>query len=137
MELLNKVNKTLFFSNEKPIKEHIPYFKVKIEVQIFKKDDIEYYLLQLDYYFNEGATVGIDNIISIRNSLHPLKINLSYNLKSNWSTCYGLIQKNEISENMINLILSDDDTIAQKINYIHPQTYRSRLLIALTYLTIC
>ena len=137
MKLLSKVNKLLFFSNEKPIQEHIPYFKVMIEVQTFKKDDNEYYLLQLDYYFNEGATVGIDKIISVRNSLHPLKINFSYDLNSNWTTCYGLIQKNEISENMINVILSDDDAISQKINYIHPQTYRSNLLIALTYLTIC
>jgi hypothetical protein len=137
MKLLSKVNKSLFFSNEKPIQEHIPYFKVMIEVQTFKKDDTEYYLLQLDYYFNEGATVGIDKIISVRNSLHPLKINFSCDLNSNWTTCYGLIQKNEISENMINVILSDDDAISQKINYIHPQTYRSNLLIALTYLTIC
>lgn len=137
MKLLSKVNKSLFFSNEKPIQEHIPYFKVMIEVQIFKKDDTEYYLLQLDYYFNEGATVGIDKIISVRNSLHPLKINFSYDLNSNWTTCYGLIQKNEISENMINVILSDDHAISQKINYIHPQRYRSNLLIALTYLTIC
>jgi hypothetical protein len=137
MKLLSKVNKSLFFSNEKPIQEHIPYFKVMIEVQTFKKDDTEYYLLQLEYYFNEGATVGIDKIISVRNSLHPLKINFSYDLNSNWTTCYGLIQKNEISENMINVILSDDHAISQKINYIHPQRYRSNLLIALTYLTIC
>lgn len=137
MELLSKVNKTLFFSNEKPIQEHIPYFKVTIEVQLYKKDNNEYYLLQLDYLFNEGATVGIDNIIAIRNYLHPLNLKMSYISNDNWSTCYGLIQKNDISENMINTILSDDDAILQKINYINPQKYRSKLLMALTYLTIC